>query len=143
MADSRFIPEGGRDPAWVLQREKHLLLKHYDFVNVQISGRTLQCTGRCQPSALSIGYTYRIKYTVDRAPVVHALNPVLAYDEHIHMYKEDNSLCLYYPADYSWRSDSSLYNTIVPWTHEWFLYYELYRLFGKWLYPAALHGRPT
>lgn len=143
MASSHFIPEGGRNPAWILQRESRLLRQHYNFVDVHISGRTLQCIGRCQPSELSIVYTYRIKYTVDHPPVVHTVRPALEYDERIHMYKEDNSLCLYYPADYSWRSDSSLYNTIVPWTHEWFLYFELYKLLGKWLHPGVTHGRPT
>lgn len=140
MGDSIFIPASGHNPTWILQREKQLLLKHYDFLEVAITDRSLKCIGRCRPSDLSVEYTYRVKFSPGALPTVHSINPCISYDANIHMYKEDNSLCLFYPADYSWTADSNLYNTIIPWTHEWFLYYELYKILGKWLHPAKEHS---
>ena len=140
MADSKFIPEGGHNPAWVLEREKRLLVKHYDFLELKIAGGTLKCTGWCRPSDLSVKYVYRLSYRPGRPPSVHPIDPVIGYHDDIHMYKKDNSLCLYYPGDESWTEHSSLFNTIIPWTHEWFLFYELYKMYRKWLHPAVSHG---
>lgn len=140
MEDKNFIPTKKMNDAWVLSLEKHLLIKHYCFLKVQIIGNNLKCVGDCKPSEHSTSYTYKIKFTPQRHPRVYVTNPIIQYCEDIHMYPQDNSLCLYYPKDFSWKNDSHLYNTIVPWTHEWFVFYELYKIYGKWFHPSVLHN---
>jgi len=120
--------------------EKHLLQKHYAFLEIKTNGNTLFCKGYCQPSDYSIQYVYKLIYNPNQSPAVYTVNPKIPYNEEIHMYPQDNRLCLYYPKDYSWTSASHLYNTIIPWTHEWFLYYELFQICGKWMHPSVSHA---
>lgn len=125
----------------VLQLEKHLLEKSYDFLSVNISGGILYAKGSCQPTEYSATYQYKLKFTPGIRPKVYTIEPQIAYHTDIHMYSSDNSLCLYYPNDYSFTTSSHLYNTIIPWAHEWYLYYELYLLKGKWLHPFVDHKK--
>lgn len=119
--------------------EKHLLERHYTFLEVKVKGNTLTCNGYCQPSELSITYNYVIKFTPWFYPKVYVIQPEITYNDKIHMYSSDNRLCLFYPKDFSWTNASHLYNTIVPWTHEWFLFYERYQISGKWEHPFVPH----
>jgi hypothetical protein len=83
-----------------------------------------------------------VKLTAGERPKVYAINPKIPYNEDIHMYEDDNRLCLYYPKDFRWTEKVHLYNTIIPWTHEWFLFYELYKIYGKWMHPEVNHKNP-
>lgn len=121
--------------------EKHLLEKHYDFLEVKISGGVLYAYGSCQPDEFSPVYHYKLKYIPGKPPKVYPIDPVIPYSPDIHLYAEDNRLCLYFPNDESWTDQTRLYNAIIPWTHEWFLFYELYLLTGKWLHPYVEHRR--
>jgi hypothetical protein len=141
MGGSNFIPKRGHNTTWVLGHEKSLLMKHYDFLDVRTNSGHLRCIGRCRPSELSVEYRYIVKFTPGSWPSVYAIDPIIEYNDDIHMYPEDNSLCLHYPNDFSWAKGSHLFNTIIPWTHEWFLFYELYKIYGKWLHPAVSHNK--
>ena len=141
MRTNRYIPYRGVSPAQVLYVEKRLLEKEFDFLSVKVSGSTLYAKGFCQPSAYSITYEYKLKFSPGGRPKVYPVQPQIVYNDNIHMYSKDNSLCLYYPKDYSFTSCSHLFNTIIPWTHEWFLYYELYVLKGQWLHPYVDHKK--
>jgi hypothetical protein len=142
MADSyKYIPYKGVNPVKRLYEEKFLLEKAYDFLNVLIRGNTLFVTGYYQPSEYSIVYEYKLKFTPGIRPQVFSTQPQIAYNDDIHMYSRDGSLCLFYPKDYSFTHLSYLFNTIIPWIHEWYLYYELYLLKGKWLHPYVGHRR--
>jgi hypothetical protein len=121
--------------------EKHLLEAAYGFLTVKIVGCTLYATGWCRPSEYSIRYEYKLTFKIDSRPKVITLQPQITYNDDIHLYSSDNSLCLYYPRDFSFTSDSHLFNTIIPWTHEWYLYYELFLLKGKWLHPYVDHKK--
>jgi len=137
----KYIPYKGENPVKKLNVEKHLLEKAYDFLNVDIRGNTLLATGKCQPSEYSIVYEYKLRYTPGLRPQVYTIQPQIQYNNDIHMYSKDGSLCLFYPKDRSFTHLSNLFNTIIPWTHEWFLYYELYQIKGKWLHPYVDHRR--
>jgi len=139
MGRSKFIPVFKTNNLMRLFWEKNLLSKNYDFLKTRIIGNTLYCTGTCTPSEYSIEYKYKIMYSQNCSPAVYIINPKIAYTKEIHMYPRDNRLCLYYPKDFSWTSSSHLYNTIIPWTHEWIVFYELYLIKGEWLYPAVSH----
>lgn len=140
MANKRFIPTTVPNNGKRIAVEKYYLEKYYSFLQVTLSNCTLECIGRCQPSEHSPVYKYRIQYTPGMPPKVFVISPKIIYDENVHMYS-DGSLCLYYPKDYSWTTTSNLYNTIVPWTHEWFVFYELYQLTGEWKHPFVDHKR--
>lgn len=129
------------NPIALVNVEKRLIEKHYDFLDCKINKGVLYCYGICQPTEESITYSYRIKYAPLSKPKVTVTNPVIAYNDDIHMYN-DTSLCLYYPEDMTWNCSSHrLYDTIIPWTHEWFVFFELYQITGKWLHPEVRHKK--
>lgn len=140
MENKKYIPKTIPNKGRRIALERHLLEKHFPFVKVKLNREVLECSGRCQPSEHSLVYTYKITYSPGRPPKVTVVSPLITYDESIHMYS-DGSLCLYYPKDYSWTATSHLYDTIVPWTHEWFLFYELYQLTGEWKHPFVEHKK--
>ena len=136
---SKYIPKKGNFSRKKLLIEKLLIERNYDFCKVKLSPGKLECRGSCTPAGASQKYNYIITYIPGMVPKVMVTKPEIAYDEHIHMYKDDNSLCLYFPKDKSWTQRAWLFDTIIPWTHEWFLYYELYLITGIWHHPHVKH----
>ncbi len=51
----------------------------------------------------------------------------------------NGSLCLFDPRVSPWKGSYNLHETIIPWTAEWLVFYELYKIHGKWLGPEAPH----
>lgn len=139
MGDDYYVNRSGVKIGHVLILEKQLLQKHYDFLKVRVSNGAIYCYGYFKPSEYSVTYYYKIRFIPEKPPKVFITNPVIQYNDDIHLYKQDNSLCLYYPKDFSWTKDSRLYNTVVPWTHEWILFYELYQITGIWQHPFVNH----
>ncbi len=129
------------NPVAVVRIEKSLIERNYNFLHCKISGSVLYCYGNCQPTDESINYQYRIKYAPPSKPRVHVKSPIISYNDDIHMYPKDNSLCLYHKSDLVWDTTYHLFDTIIPWTHEWFVFYELYKLTGKWLHPFVSHKK--
>lgn len=140
MVNKRYIPRTIPNRGKQIAVEKHLLETHYSFLEVKLQNGIMECVGTYQPSEQSQKYKYRIKYTPGSPPKVFIISPRISYDANIHMYS-DSSLCLYYPKDFSWTKESHLYNTFVPWTHEWFVFYELYLLTGEWKHPFVDHNK--
>lgn len=129
------------NPGAVIGLEKSLVLKHYNYVDCNVKSGVLYCYGSYQPTTESEKYNYRIKYQPYSPPITTIISPNIEYNEDIHMYPKNNSLCLYHKTDMTWNSSHHhLYDTIIPWTHEWFVFYELYLLHGKWLHPEVKHG---
>lgn len=139
MVGSRFIPGKVNNAGWTTMLEKNLINKFYPFIEVKVMPAVIVCVGTFQPTTLSVRYTYRIEYVPPHPPKVFVVSPQIDYDEDIHMFPQDNSLCLYYHKDESWTPACRLYNTIIPWTHEWFVFYEWYLIAGKWKHPAVKH----
>ncbi len=136
---SRYIPAKGNSFFRELLIEKQLIERNYDFCHVKILSGKLECRGYCTPAGAIQTYLYLITYVPGKTPKVIVKEPQIAYDKNIHMYKDDSSLCLYYPNDKSWTKGSRLFDTIIPWTHEWFLYFELYQITGIWHHPHVKH----
>jgi hypothetical protein len=93
----------------------------------------LSWTGRLQPCELSRIYTVKITYTCERYPVTRILDPELRPTESgflPHTYN-DKSLCLYDAGQ--WAEHMLIVDTIVPWTAEWLLHYEVWLATGEWL----------
>jgi hypothetical protein len=109
----------------------------------------LRCTAVLQPTPASRRYTARLTYRHRRAPRVAIIDPPLALHPGAtslpHVYF-NGDLCLYLPGQ--WKESMLLADTILPWTSQWLLYYELWLITGHWMgtghdHPAAgLASRP-
>lgn len=136
----KYFSRPKKNPVAIVGIEKALIDKHYKFIDCKVQGGILFCDGSYQPTEESITYHYRIKYAPHSKPAVYVKYPVIEYNDDIHMYPKDNSLCLYHRSDMTWDSSvHHLHNTIIPWTHEWFVFYELYIITGDWLHPFVPH----
>ncbi|MCF7961043.1 MAG: hypothetical protein K9M08_09895 [Pirellula sp.] len=84
---------------------------------------------------MSDSCTVTLKYSLEMPPIVRVENPVLMErdDEALPHIYPDGSLCLYYPSAGEFSRDRYLASTIVPWTSEWLLHYELWYVTGDWL----------
>jgi hypothetical protein len=93
----------------------------------------LECVLPIQPTPASRRYTVRLSYQHWRRPHVTVIEPPLELHPgtlalpHVHLGDE---LCLYFPGE--WREDMLLATTIIPWTAEWLMHYELWLATGTW-----------
>lgn len=141
MAVKSYIPIRGIKNHWVIFLEKKLLKRHYPFLKFAVRNGSLFCYGYFQPSEFSITYHYRIEWKPGTAPKVFPVDPHIEYDDDIHVYRDGN-LCLYYPNDFIYDyKHSHIHETIMPWAHEWFVFYELYLIKGRWLHPYVAHRK--
>jgi hypothetical protein len=93
----------------------------------------LSWKGQLQPCELSRIYTVQITYTHGRYPVTRILDPQLEATETgflPHTYS-DKTLCLHDAGQ--WAGHMLIVDTIVPWTAEWLLHYEIWLATGEWL----------
>jgi hypothetical protein len=126
----------------ILIREKKSLETHFDFLNCKITKGLLIVKGVCKPTDQSPEYHYTLTYDGVKPPRVIVDEPQMEYNDEIHLFPLDNALCLYHAEtdDLLWDSrNHNLYDTIIPWTQEWFVYYELYNITGKWEHPHINH----
>ena len=123
-------------------REKNLIESNYEFLKCSISKAKLVALGKVRPTDFSIEYTVKITYDGLRSPKVFVIDPEIDYHDDIHMYPSDNSLCLYHPESdgFIWDfREHHIHDTIIPWAIEWFVFYELYLITGKWEHPFKPH----
>jgi hypothetical protein len=93
----------------------------------------LKCTKQIQPSPMSLNYAVQILQQHGKQPQVSVIDPPLELHEGPtalpHVYHGDE-LCLHYPSQ---RKPTMLIaNTIVPWTAEWLMHYEIWLVTGEW-----------
>jgi hypothetical protein len=93
----------------------------------------LDCVVPIQPTPASETYSARIQYRHHDSPHVHIVEPELALhpgsNRLPHVYP-GNELCLYYRGE--WQHHMLLAATILPWTAEWLLHYEIWLITGEW-----------
>ncbi len=126
----------------ILIRERNYIQQHYDFLNCSLDNKKLLCKGKTQPTEFSPEYKFEIYYDGRASPSVYVRDPTIEYHDDIHMFPKDNALCLYHPEsdDFLWEpTKHHIHNTIIPWTQEWFIFYELYSITGKWEHPFHPH----
>jgi len=98
----------------------------------------LEWDGELTPSHFSQSYSIQMNYRIGKRPKVQVVAPELDVPQkctEIHMFG-DHSLCLHLSQE--WRADMLLEKTIIPWTSEWLLHYELWKITGKW-HGGGLH----
>lgn len=134
-----MIPSDNAEKSRRLVTETLLLKKHFPFLLPRMVGDRLMCRGNIQPSDTSATYRIDLVYKPWSAPEVRILTPEIKPERHLHFYK-DGTLCLYDWREQPWQRHWHLTDTVIPWTAEWLLFYELFLLTGKWLGNSAAHG---
>ena len=94
--------------------------------------------GSLKPCDLSNTYDIRIEYNAGFHPNVYVISPnplpLAKYATelpHIRDHEKQN-LCLYHRDMNEWNECMMIANTIIPWTSEWLLYYEIWAATGIW-----------
>jgi len=127
-----------------LAKEEELIESKYDFLSCTTLNGKLVCVGGFNPTPQSVEYKFIISYNGKSAPNVHVITPKIEFNHDIHIYPQDGSLCLYHSKKDSLNWDCTehhLFDTIIPWTLEWFVFYELYQISGKWEHPFVEHRK--
>jgi len=89
------------------------------------------------PSPLSSTYDVRLIYKRGEDPNVFVTNPKLKLypgeTKLPHVYNTDKQwLCLYFRKAREWRPNMLIANTVISWTCEWLVHYELWVGTGDW-----------
>lgn len=136
MATSR-IPN-----AWLSPARQWDSLRHagYEAFEGSLGRNRWQASFDLRPTPASRKYRVRISFANNTRPDVHVLAPdlfALAGGRplpHIFIPKQHPaSLCLYRGKYGDWTRSMYVCDTIVPWTAEWLLNYELWLATGEWL----------
>lgn len=100
----------------------------------------LRWHGLIRPTPLSRTYTVLVTYKKGKRPKIRVLKPRLKSrggKRPPHVYGAGD-LCLYYPRSMEWDATMLLATTIIPWTSEWLVFYELWQGTGEW-FGGGLH----
>jgi hypothetical protein len=119
--------------------QKHFIEKNYSFLKCRIENDTLICVGEVQPDHCE-KYKIRIEFRAGYCPQVFVTSPTILQSPDIHVYS-NGSLCLFYPPDMKWKDSTKIAAYTIPWTIEWIMLYELWKLTGKWEAAEVLHKR--
>ena len=119
--------------------QKALVEKHFPGFKCRFSHRQWRCQGTIVPSEDCDAYDVGITYSYGGIPQVRIIQPQIVPSSAIHMYG-DGTLCLYYPKNDPWKISDDLHQKVIPWTAEWLVFYELYKIQGKWLGPESPHA---
>lgn len=133
------IPKSDGDKYRRIIVENLWIQKHFPFLTTRMVGARLVCRGRIQPTDASAVYRIEVSYAPWSPPEVRVLEPAIKREAKLHFYK-DGTLCLYDWREEPWQKRWRLADTIIPWTAEWLVFYEIYQLTGIWSGPSAAHG---
>lgn len=122
--------------------EKSRIENHFPCFRCQLQDAQLVCYGTITPSDGCDTYKLKIEYREGGVPKVFITEPQIKPDSKYHMFMKDGDLCLYDHRESDWTFSMLIHETIIPWTAEWLVFYEIWKLKGKWLGPEAPHG-PT
>ncbi len=128
----------------VIQQAVRLKLKFPNQRQPAIRRGRLAWSVKLQPTPMSVTYTAHLSYEHRRRPRVTIVSPELPTrpgEPLPHVY-EGNELCLYYGNEFN-GSDDYIAETIVPWTSEWLMYYEMWFTTGDWLSSEVTHDMDT
>lgn len=139
MARNRYIPKSKHDSGKHLVLQKIQMATHFPCFRCSLQHRVLICTGEITPSEGCDTYQIQITLPVGKIPRVRILKPDIVPSIRIHMYPSGD-LCLYKPSEQPWMEKDFIHEKIVPWTAEWLVYYELFKITDHWYGPEASHG---
>lgn len=121
-----------RNASLSLAQQALALKSVYTGSTLRLCPRSLVWRGQLKPSALSAQYLTEVSLQAGRNPVVNVIEPSLRPDEHSrlpHIW-DDGSLCLNTAGQ--WSPTMLLVDTVLPWSSEWLLHYEMWKGTGIW-----------
>lgn len=110
------------------------LRREYPRGHGRVRGGVLHWRGPIQPSDVSPEYQIVLDYRAGAVPDVRVAHPKLERREGDlppHLYPGER-LCLYLPSNGEWTPAMVIADTIIPWTVEWLLHYEIWLAVGEW-----------
>jgi hypothetical protein len=122
-----------------LPQQSHCIREIFPDFQHTIKDKEATWRGILRPSPNSPDYAILIKYKENSIPHVWVKEPKIDLSCK-HLYPSDDSLCLYYPKDKEWTPKLYIAYTIIPWTAEWLIYYEIWKITGIWYGEEAPHG---
>ncbi|MDR3404777.1 MAG: hypothetical protein P4L99_19895 [Chthoniobacter sp.] len=134
-----MIPASGRDRYQKCVLEKLLLRRHFPQFDVKLVGNRLTARGTMTTEQNGSKYVIQLGLQPRNDPTVRILRPDIPVDQKVHIHSSGN-LRLFDWREQKWQKGWHLHETIIPWTAEWLMFYELYLLTGKWLGKSAEHG---
>jgi hypothetical protein len=99
---------------------------------------SLKWVGVLIPTPLSQEYEVKLVYRVNKGVDVYITNPkelkrFKNKKSLPHVYStEEQKLCLYYPKFREWSVEQLYIDSIIPWTSEWLMHYEIWLSTGVW-----------
>jgi hypothetical protein len=142
----QFFRESHKPEYAHFQRQRDLIARAYPFFKCEVSCDVLTCHAKIIPSEGCASYSISIKYKLHNSPCVRVLNPKIPKElwGQVHIFSQTGDLCLFdsRKGKQPWQWKYNIHETIIPWTAEWLVYYELYLKLGKWLGPEVIHEKP-
>src|ERR1043166_666450 len=132
----KFIPRSDAEKQRRLIAENLRVRERFPFLHTRMAGNLLTCRGILKPTPSSQAYRLEVEYQPWGAPSLRVLEPEIKPEAKLHFYS-NGTLCLYDWREQPWQRNWHLAETVIPWAAEWFLYYEIYLLTGKWLAKSA------
>lgn len=117
-----------------LEQQWMALRQRYPRGRGRARGGVLHWRGPLQPSDVSPEYEIVLDYRAGAAPDVRVAHPRLeGRDGELppHLYAGER-LCLFVPKRREWTPNMLIADTIMPWTSEWLVHYELWLAIGEW-----------
>ena len=125
-----------REIQLIVQAKK--LQSYFPDSKYTIRQNILVWKGYLQPTYLSTKYLIKVVYQREKQPNVCVLEPkslILAEGksklEHVYDTNKQH-LCIYYKRAKEWDKTKFIAETIIPWTSEWLLHYEIWVATGTW-----------
>lgn len=139
MAKKRFQPKNRKFSYQHFVLQKIYMQKHFPCFQCTLKKGVMICSGTIVPSDHCDEYSIALSFRHGGVPKVRIKNPQIEPSPKIHMYT-DGALCLYDYREEPWTNKDNIHETIIPWTAEWLVFYEIYKDTGVWLGPEAPHG---
>lgn len=118
--------------------QKYHIDKNYSCFKTSVIKGKVVCSGEIQPTSDCDKYKVKIEFFPGRQPQVFIKSPDLPRNNEIHVYNE-GFLCLFDPSETYWKDTLKMSEYTIPWLVEWILYYELWKITGKWEGRSSSH----
>jgi len=123
----------------VAQQAHHLRVLNLPGAKLRLHPHRLDFIYQARPTPLSRLYTLRLTYSLADLTEVRVQDPnlrLLAGDDRLlpHVYDGHHpaKLCLYLPNTNEWTRAMALATTVVPWSIEWLLHFEIWLTTNEW-----------
>lgn len=122
--------------------QKALVEKYFNWLNLSIDIKNKSLVGKGilnigeKSYSIQLSFSPFFPYRYDR---IFIQDKSIKYNDNIHLYAVDLSLCLYHPI-----IDQPVLNKIplfkmIPWISEWIVFYEQWKKYGVWFGKEIKH----